>query len=188
MLFLSYVQRKPSDESNQLHRKLSQLHITECLCSRRCAFTARVPFKKVYKWISRIFAIWRFCQNKATQSFCWQWIKTWKRKNNEEKKNSQKMCAFVNLKSVEGQEKKMASCIKVGIESHTWAVWLTSTVQRNRFCIKCLWSWYATLRQLCCVVYTLTKPLQLLVSFPLSGYMGTASLMIFFFPSSLLIL
>lgn len=45
MLFLSYVQCKPSDESNQLDLKFSQLLITECLCSLRGAFTARVQFK-----------------------------------------------------------------------------------------------------------------------------------------------
>lgn len=29
MLFLSYVQRKPSDKSNQRHLKMSQLHADE---------------------------------------------------------------------------------------------------------------------------------------------------------------
>lgn len=66
------------------------------------------------------------------------------------------------------------SCIKVGIElgnfaqSHTRAVWLTSQthgVQRNRFCIKCLCRVDMPLYD-SCVGYTLTKPWQMLVSFP----------------------
>lgn len=131
-----------------------------------------------WKWISGMFTLCGFCQNRATQSSGWQAnqnVENGKKKNMTikwKKKGSNFIRSWTQTVLRVG--KTNWSCIKVGIElgnfaqSHTRAVWLTSQthgVQRNRFCIKCLCRVDMPLYD-SCVGYTLTKPWQTLVSFP----------------------
>lgn len=141
--FLSYVQCKPSDKSNQLHLKISQLHITECLCSWRCAFTARVPFKIPVN----------------PQNICHFWILSiWK------EKKGQKILIKFHAISVEGQGKELHHVFKLVLslkyEQPGWRQ-LTESKEMGFALNVCRVPLYDN-----GVVYTLTKPLQMLVSFP----------------------